>query len=127
MNNKFLENHSSIPSVFDMLHEVEEQCEMEAFPERDIPRAKEACLVIAEVLLLNPKNQIRVNGVLLSVGMVQEVYRTLANEHVSYVLETLSKNRHEIKNPKMYLRTALYNSVFQLENHYENEYRRTEE
>lgn len=127
MNNKFLGNHSSIPSVFDMLHEVEEQCEIEAFLEKDMPRAKEACLVIAEVLLLNPKNQIRINGVLLSVGMVQEVYRTLANEHVAYVLETLSKNRYEIKNPKMYLRTALYNSVFQLENHYENEYRRTEE
>ena len=42
MNNKFLENHSSVPSVFDMLREVEEQCEMEAFPERDMPRAKEA-------------------------------------------------------------------------------------
>ena len=124
---KYINNHPIHLSVFEILHEIEEKCEVNCFYEADKPRAKEACLIIAEVMLLNPENEIRINGVLLSVAMVQDVYEKLTHEHIKYVLETISKCRYEIRNQKMYLRTALYNSVFQLENHYENEYRRNEE
>lgn len=119
--------HPIYQSVFDSLHEIEDSCEMDCFFDEEKPRAKEACLIIAEVMMLNPNNEMRINGVLLSVRMVQEVYSKITHEHIKYVLESISKCRYEIKNQKMYLRTALYNSVFQLENHLENEYRRNEE
>ena len=47
---------------------------------------------------------------------MQAVYAKLENEHVMHVLETYNEIPYKINSPKLYLRTALYNAVFELHN-----------
>lgn len=124
-NNNFFvskEGRSVRPSFREMLEEVKEKVEIECFDREETPQATELCLIIAEVLILNPENEIRIGGVMLSVEMVQEVYRQIEHEHVELVIGNFNKVSYEVKNKKSYLRTALYNSVFEIENHWTNQF-----
>jgi hypothetical protein len=85
------------------------------------PMAEELCLVIAEVLIMNPDSVIRVAGAEMSAFVVQEVYGRLTAEHVELVISNFKQMATTIYNKKAYLRTMLYNSVFEREAHYTNE------
>lgn len=124
-NNNFFvpkEGRSVRPSFREMLEGVKGKVEIECFDREETPQATELCLIIAEVLMLNPENEIRIGGVMLSVGMVQEVYGQIGHEHVGLVVGNFNKISYEVKNKKSYLRTALYNSVFEIENHWTNQF-----
>lgn len=124
-NNNFssLEQSRSVsPSLYEILKSVRLQVEVDSFDYRRQQIANEICLNITEVLKLRPENEIKIDGAMLSVGMVQEVFSLLRNEHIQLVIEKYSKIRYKVNNKKAYLRTALYNSVFELESHYENEF-----
>jgi hypothetical protein len=112
------------PSFYEILEEVKVQVEFDCFKDREKAQANEICLIITEVMKLNPENEIKIAGVMLSVGMVQEVYGSLENDHIALVLENFQKVTYEIRNKKAYLRTAIYNAVFEFESHYENQYRK---
>lgn len=81
----------------------------------------EICLIIAEVMVLPAENKIKINSEVVWVGVVQEIYGKLTYEHVQLVLEKFKEVTDEIRNKKAYLRTALYNSVFEYDSHYVNQ------
>jgi len=77
------------------------------------PFYKELCLIIAEVFLLNPDSVVKINGTNLPTILVQEIYSQLRNDHLCLVFENFKNVSTRIYNKKAYLRTALYNSVFE--------------
>ena len=110
------ENPSVRPSFDDVLEKVKEQISIDCVPLATLLQAEELAAIIAEVLRLRPEDKLRVDGVMHSAADVQAVYAKLENEHVLHVIETYNEIPYPIKSPKMYLRTALYNAVFELNN-----------
>jgi len=113
------------PSILKMLEQVMYQLEYHCFADlrlnRIDPFYKELCLVIADVLLLDPDTVISVNGSKMSAFLVQEVYGQLRNDHVRIVFENFQNVSYRIYNKKAYLRTALYNVVFEIESNFIND------
>ena len=85
------------------------------------PFYTELCLVIADVLVLNPDTVITINGSKMSVFLVQEIYMKLHNDHLRLVFKNFKNISHRVYNKKAYLRTALYNVFFELESHIIND------
>lgn len=103
-----------------LLDNVRVQIEMECFMDSEIDRAEEIALIIAEVAMLPESATVRIAGNDLPTGTVAEIYALLTHEHVARVMENYAKAAYEIKHTKTYLRTALYNSVFELTSRIEN-------
>lgn len=110
------ENPSVRPSFDEVLEQVKEQIAIDCVPFEQILQAEELAAIITEVLRLRPEDKLRVDGVMHSAADVQAVYAKLENEHVMHVIETYNEIPYPIRSPKMYLRTALYNAVFELNN-----------
>ena len=110
------ENPSVRPSFDEVLEQVKEQIAIDCVPFEQILQAEELAAIIAEVFRLRPEDELRVDGVMHSAADVQAVYAKLENEHIMHVIETYNEIPYPIKSPKMYLRTALYNAVFELNN-----------
>lgn len=110
------ENPSVRPSFDDVLEKVKEQISIDCVPLATLLQAEELAAIIAEVLRLRPEDKLRVDGVMHSAADVQAVYAKLENEHIMHVIETYNEIPYPIRSPKMYLRTALYNAVFELNN-----------
>lgn len=104
------------PSFDEVLEQVKEQIAIDCVPFEQILQAEELAAIIAEVLRLRPEDKLRVDGVLHTAADVQAVYAKLENEHILHIIETYNEIPYPIKSPKMYLRTALYNAVFELNN-----------
>ena len=104
-----------------VMHQVEYRCFADLPLNRIDPFYKELCLVIAEVLVLDPISIVKVNGSNMPAHLVQEVYSQLHNEHVCLVFNNFNNVSYRIYNKKAYLRTALYNAVFEIESKYAND------
>lgn len=104
------------PSFDEVLEQVKEQIAIDCVPFEQILQAEELAAIIAEVLRLRPEDKLRVDGVMHPAADVQAVYAKLENEHIMHVIETYNEIPYPIRSPKMYLRTALYNAVFELNN-----------
>lgn len=99
---------------------VKEQVEFFAFSDTDKDEADGICLIIAEILKLPPASMVRIGGNNLPAEMVQAIYYRLTHEHIELVISNYARAAYEIKFKKTYLRTALYNAVFEYEAHYTN-------
>ena len=110
------ENPSVRPSFDEVLEQVKEQIAIDCVPFEQILQAEELAAIIAEVLRLRPEDKQRVDGVMHPAADVQAVYKKLENEHIMHVIETYNEIPYPIRSLKMYLRTALYNAVFELNN-----------
>lgn len=99
----------------DTVLRVENQIDLQCFREHDVYMAREIALIIAEVFLLDDEAKIRIGGNTLSAYIVKEVYQKIAHEHVELVIISFEKIKYEIRHKKSYIRTALYNSVFEYE------------
>ena len=112
-------------SILVMLEKVMLQVEYHCFADlrfkRIDPLYKELCLIIAEVLILDKDSVIKINGSIIPVSLVQEVYLQINNDHVRLVFSNFSNVSNRIFSKKSYLRTALYNAVFEIESHYVND------
>lgn len=107
----------------DFVRRAEQQTEIDTFHYRDRAVAGEICRIIAEVYLLAKRADggIRVSGELIPYEIAAEVYETLRPEHLEYVIEDYRSKTYGIRNPKAYLRVALYNAAFRMELGYQNE------
>lgn len=99
---------------------AEYQIEIECFGARDKPRAKEICLIMAEIALLPEWVDVQIAGEKLPAELVKEVYTHLTHEHVENVLRSFERANYTIVAKKTWIRTALYNSVFEFEHQIEN-------
>ena len=86
--------------------------------ERD--HLRELCYIIAEVYIIDPDSKVKVSDEILDAYLVQEIFRELTLEHLRLVSDNFKDQTELVKNKRAYLRTALYNSVFEIEAHYTN-------
>lgn len=108
--------------LMEMLELTKAKIEQETFSASDRAFAGEIALIIAEVMRLPETAEIRIEGNRLAARMVQEVYAMIEKEHVEAVIRSYRNARYEIRHKKTYIRTALYNSVFEMESAVENEF-----
>lgn len=106
---------SSRPSFREAVSRAEAQIEIDCIEPHDRPQARELCFIMAEVYLMNPNSHIKISGEELDGYLVQQIFAEITNQHVVMVIANFNRNTYFIKNKKSYLRTALYNSVFELE------------
>ena len=81
---------------------------------------RELCYIIAEVYIIDPDSKIKIADEILDAYLVQEIFRELTLQHLELVENNFGDQTELIKNKRAYLRTALYNSVFEFEAHYKN-------
>ena len=130
-NNYAFTNHSQgrsqsqvgYPTLGDHLARIEAQIESECFEKEYRAQVAEICLIIAEVFMLPPTAEIQIAGQKLTVALVCGVYNMLEWRDIGAVMDNVEKATYEIKHKKTYLRTALYNSVFERETRDINELR----
>lgn len=120
--NSDVKNPSVRLSFDEALVKVKEQIDMECFPVDMLLQAQEIAGIIAQVFTLSPNSVMRVAGYARRIGDVQTVFRHLRNEHIVYVLEAFNQIPYRVKNKSAYLRSALFNAVFELESAENNEY-----
>jgi len=117
------DSHNGL-SIFSMLERVMLQVEYRSFADlrlnRIDPLYKELCLIIAEVLVMGRGAFVKINGSLLPVQLVQDVYSKLGHDHVRLVFGNFHNVPYPVRNKKAYLRTALYNAFFEIESHFVN-------
>lgn len=105
---------------YEVFENVKDQIEFKCFSAGVREAAEDICLIITEVLKLPPNALVRIAGNNLPAEMVQAIYHRLSHEHIELVIENFGRATYEIKYKKTYLRTALYNSVFEINAHYQN-------
>lgn len=81
---------------------------------------RELCYIIAEVYIINPNSKVAISDETLDAYLVQEIFSELRYQHLELVLDNFNSKTELVKNKRAYLRTALYNSVFEYEAHYAN-------
>jgi len=101
--------------------QVEYHCFADLRFKRIDPLYKELCLIIAEVLVLDQESVIKINGSNINTCLVQEVYSLIRNDHIRLVFSNFRDVSQRVFNKRAYLRTALYNAVFEIESHFLND------
>lgn len=96
------------------------QTEMQACTDSRKGMMTELCYIIAEVYMMDTNSKIAVGGDPLDAYLVKDVFEELRYPHLEMVTDNFERETKRIKNKRAYLRTALYNSVFELEAHYTN-------
>ncbi len=104
----------------EVLKNVKSQIEFKDFNVHIRDAAEHICLIITEVMKLPPNACIRIGGNHLTAETVQAIYQRLTHEHIELVIENFKRATYEIYHKKTYLRTALYNSVFEIDAHFTN-------
>lgn len=108
--------------LMEMLELTKKRIDAGSFGGSDRTFANEIAFIIAEVLRLPETAEVRIEGNRLPARMVQEVFALIERENVENVIASFRNAKYEIRHKKTYLRTALYNSVFEVESKIENEF-----
>jgi hypothetical protein len=110
------------PSIFYTLEKVKLQVDYHAFADLKWkiidPLYNEMCLIISEVLVMNPESNLKVNGSVVKAYLVQDVFNQLRHDHVHLVFQNFQYATYQVYYKKAYLRTALYNAFFEIESHH---------
>ena len=114
------DNVTSSPVGCGAWQDLEERLPAECFCRQDRDMATDLKYIIAEVLAFHPNTEIRIGGMIYPAKVVQAAYKRLQVEHLELVIHNFRQQTCEIKRPKAYLRTALYNAVFELNARYTN-------
>ncbi len=112
---------SHVGPFLEVLEDVREQVEIQCFDECDQKQAEEICMIIAEIYKLPPQTEVQINGQKLPAALVAEIYELLICEHIREVIKKYEAAEYEIKFKKTYIRTALYNTVFEYQSGEVNE------
>lgn len=107
-----------------VIEAVREQIEADCIPEEYQPIAEEIERIIAEVYVMPKSWTVRIEGQPVPAQMLKDVFSQLTNEHAMAVMERFAAVSYEIRHVKNYLRTALYNAVFETTARTANAYRK---
>ena len=107
-----------------VMRQVDYRCFADLRLNRIDPLYRELCLIIAEAFLIEPDSPVKINGSLICAQLLKEVYSKLNNEHLRMVFDNFRNVTARVFNKKAYLRTALYNAVFELESTCVNDFHR---
>lgn len=81
---------------------------------------RELARIVADVYMHNPARNLVIDGEVTSFGYVQEIFLLLTAENLIDVRHRLQRYQREIKHKKAFVRTALYNTIFESETEIEN-------
>ena len=107
----------------ELLSEVLEMIEFFAVEDCEKNEVRCLAMMIAEVIKLPPDAAVKIAGSNIPAEMVSEIYMQIRNEHIQHVIGNYHQATYYIKHTKTYLRTALYNSVFEIDLRIENQIR----
>ena len=113
------------PSFAEVSGRVREQLEIDCLIDntgRYPPEADDIVNIVADAYCRNPRGCMRIGGELIDTDTVCGMFCQLRCEHVALVIERLRAVNYPIKNKAAYLRTALYNSLLEINAHYANLY-----
>ena len=113
---------SGVRSLEKMLMLVGEQIEIGCFSGEERSVAEDIRMIIAEIYLLPENAMVRIDGTDIPCGLVAQVYSRLDGTHVRAVTERFLIIDYPIRHKKAYLRTALYNRVFEQESAEANDF-----
>ena len=102
-----------VPSFRETLNRVTENIQIECFDGEDRPFAVELARIIADVLVRPDEGFVRIEGRQVPTQTVKEVYGEIEHENVLQVIRTFEKTETLIRHRRLYLQTALYNSVME--------------
>ena len=120
-NNPFCyEESQSRPSFREAFRRAAEQVELRCCEPIETEHFRELCYIIAEVYMLDPYSRIRIADEIFDAYLVQDIFAELELDHLRLVWNNFRSQTSIIRNKRAYLRTALYNSVFELTAHYAN-------
>lgn len=102
-----------VPSFRAVLNRVTENIQLECFDGEDRPFAVELARIIADVLVRPDEGFVRIEGRQVPTQTVKEVYAEIEHENVLQVIRTFEKTETLIRRRRMYLQTALYNSIME--------------
>lgn len=102
------------------LEKARAQINIKCFRDMDREFANEIIMNIAEVFMLWDSSPVKVAGEQIDGYIIKQVFEELREEHVQLVIDNYQKIDYIINYKKSYIRTALYNSVFEIEAHYAN-------
>lgn len=105
--------NQTLDNVF---HQVEFLC----FKINEQDFARELCFYIAEIYKLKNDYTVNIDGEPLPAELVKEIFEKITHDHMKLVIKNYKNSVNTVVRKKSYLRTALYNSVFELEAHYIN-------
>lgn len=97
----------------DTLNRIEKQIDIECFYQNERDLVRELFLIIAEVYRLSPSDRVKVDGQIYPAADVATVFEMLTADHIRQVIEKNNERKYPVKYRKAYLRTLLYNSVFE--------------
>lgn len=100
--------------------EAARQTELETFLTGERDFARELCYIIAEAYLMPEGAETKIGEEALPAELVKEVFGELRAEHLRLVMEKFERKTEIVTNKRAYLRTALYNTVFEFEAEYIN-------
>ena len=83
---------------------------------------RDICRIISDVYMHRPAGETVIDGERTTYGYVQEIYTLLDDTHVQDVADALERYPREIRFKKAFIRTALYNRIFEQEADATNEY-----
>lgn len=108
-------SHGQVPSgsLASELARVKATLEFECFDTEYKSQAAEICLIIAEMAMLPPSTTVQIGGSKITADVVREIYSMLTHEDIISVMDNFEEVAYKIKYKKTYLRTALYNEVFE--------------
>lgn len=109
------ESQSIRPSFDEMYEAAKEQIDIDCFPAEQVLLAASCAGMMATVYLLRDGDNLRIGQTLLPAKDVKAVYKMLRNEHIAYVLDAWCRITSRVHNPTGYLRTAMFNAVFELD------------
>lgn len=98
-------------SIETIKENVRNQIHINEFDGEEKTRAQAIATIIAEVLFADDNADINISGIPYKAEWVKETYRIINHDDVKAIIEKIDKIRKEIRNPKNYLRTAIYNAV----------------
>ena len=107
-------------SFREAIEKVQLQVQLRCFKPQDKEFVKEIQMNIAEVYMLGDDAPVRIAGDQLDGFIVKQVFEQIREEHVQLVIDNYSKVEYIVNYKKSYIRTALYNAVFEYEAHFTN-------
>ena len=84
---------------------------------------REICKILAEVYMMRDEDRVRISGEWLDVRIVKDVFSEFGEMEARQVVGEYTRLTEHVRNPKAYLRTMIYNSVFSGSAAAENAYR----
>lgn len=82
----------------------------------DYMLARTLCMVMAEIYMASPRYVFYVGGIAMEAAQIREVYGELTSRHIEAVSRKIRQSKGKtVKYQRPYLRTMLYNVVFEYE------------